>query len=227
MSRAEQPGPRRTARPRLRTHARARMGSSGLRGYRRSALGRPAHPATYQVRSFPSASPRITSCRVACDDRRVIAVAFTSHPGRPWDKGPAGSDGQQSMGRRCGAGGIGSRFSSRSVLALGCAAADRDLLARHQQRASLDAADRANSTIQSARRTNVRSGIRTVTNPRSCPAHDHHRRRTCRLATYAPFWNPTGVLLPGPPVPSHLGSGGATGSGWPRRSVSNDDVASG
>jgi hypothetical protein len=87
LSRAEQPGPRRTARPRLGTHARARMGSSGLRGYRRSALGRPAHPATYQVRSFPSASPRITSCRVACDDRGVIAVAFTSHPGRPWDKG--------------------------------------------------------------------------------------------------------------------------------------------
>src|SRR6516225_9289861 len=62
LSRAGQPAPQRTARPRLVTHASARIGNSGSQAYRRSALGHPAHPATYQVPSFPSPSPRITSC---------------------------------------------------------------------------------------------------------------------------------------------------------------------
>ena len=73
VSRAGQPAPRRTAQPGLVTHASARTGSSGLPGYRRSALGVPAHRAAPQVRSFPGASPRITSCLVLCDDRGVIA----------------------------------------------------------------------------------------------------------------------------------------------------------
>jgi hypothetical protein len=42
--------------------ASARIGNSGLQSYQRLVLGLPGRPATCQVRSFPSASPRITSC---------------------------------------------------------------------------------------------------------------------------------------------------------------------
>jgi hypothetical protein len=35
-----------------------------------------------------------------------------------------------------------------------------------------------------------------------CQPHDHYCRRTCRSATYTPFWNPTGIASgPGPDPP--------------------------
>jgi hypothetical protein len=57
--------------------------------------------------------------------------------------------------------------------------------------ASFDAGERASSTIQTVKRTNVRYSIRTVTGRPYCQPHNYCRRRTSRLPAYARFWNPT------------------------------------
>ena len=41
-------------------------------------------------------------------------------------------------------------------------------------------------------RTNIRYSILMATSPRYCQLHDQRRSQTCRPATCAPFWNPTG-----------------------------------
>ena len=59
--------------------------------------------------------------------------------------------------------------------------------------------------------------IRTVTSPQCCQPHDHHRRQTCRSATYAPFWHPTRDSAPGRSPASPGAANEPSGSSSPLR----------
>ena len=59
-------------------------------------------------------------------------------------------------------------------------------------------AARASSTIYPATRATIRDSTPTITSPRCCQPHDHHRRQTNRSATHAPFGTPQGAgIRPG------------------------------
>ena|SRR6266851_1777081 len=60
--------------------------------------------------------------------------------------------------------------------------------------ASFEAAERASSIVQSARRTNFRWSIRTITSPRCCQPGDHYRGLTHGPAAYARFGTVRGKI---------------------------------